>query len=177
MMEETLAVALEILEEGRDKVGGLRGATGQRDDLVDILRSYGERLAKQHGNAFAMTLAGAPRALPAAVHDELQAIAREALNNAFHHAQARHVEVRIAFEERELEVTVADDGAGIPSGSAAGRAGHWGIPGMRERAAQLGAQLGVSTAAGQGTSWRLVVPARIAYGTAGQDKAVVGEPG
>ena len=174
MMEETLAVALEVLEEGRDKVGGLRGPTGQRSDLAAILRSYGERLAKQHGNAFALKLAGTPRGLPAAVHDELHAITREALNNAFHHAHASHIEVRLAFEERELEVLVVDDGSGIPSESVTGRTGHWGIPGMRERAKQLGGQLGLTTGA-SGTTWRLAVPARLAYGTTAQDKAALGE--
>jgi signal transduction histidine kinase len=60
---------------------------------------------------------------------------------------------------------VADNGVGLPDdvGAEHGRDGHWGIPGMRERARTLGATLTVQTAPGDGTAWTLRVPAPIAY--------------
>jgi signal transduction histidine kinase len=167
LMEETLAAAQQVLEEGRDMLGDLRGAPGRRADLIDVLRGYGERLARQHGIAFVLLPGGGARALPAAVHDQVQAIAREAIGNAFRHAAADRVEVECVYGRRDLALTVRDDGRGIPAATRGGRAGHWGIPGMRERAAGLGSTLELSTGAGRGTCWRLLVPARIAYAGAG----------
>jgi signal transduction histidine kinase len=46
---------------------------------------------------------------------------------------------------------------------AKGRAGHYGLCGMRERAAKMGAQLDVWTERGAGTEIELSVPDRVAY--------------
>jgi CheY-like chemotaxis protein len=62
---------------------------------------------------------------------------------------------------------VKDNGKGIDpevlkQGS---RRGHWGLPGMRERAEAIGAELDVWSSDGSGTEVSLRVPAGIAYGT------------
>jgi signal transduction histidine kinase len=94
-------------------------------------------------------------------------IAREALRNAFRHAEARHIETEIAYGERELRVRIRDDGKGMdPQQLDAGRLGHWGLPGMRERAHQIGAQLHLWSEVGAGTEVELRIPASVAYGTA-----------
>ena len=61
---------------------------------------------------------------------------------------------------------IRDDGKGIdPRIVAEGRAGHYGVPGMRERATRIGGKLDVWTAIGAGTEIELSIPASIAYGT------------
>ena len=64
-----------------------------------------------------------------------------------------------------IELVVRDDGQGLPPVVAANGQipGHWGMPGMRERAARLGARLSVGGRDGGGTQWRLRVPARRAW--------------
>ena len=59
-----------------------------------------------------------------------------------------------------------DDGSGIvPEVVSQGvRAGHWGLPGMRERAKSFGGKLEVWSERGTGTEIKLAVPASIAYG-------------
>lgn len=59
-----------------------------------------------------------------------------------------------------------DDGSGIvPEVVSRGvRAGHWGLPGMRERAKSFGGKLEVWSERGSGTEIKLAVPASIAYG-------------
>jgi signal transduction histidine kinase len=96
---------------------------------------------------------------------EICRIVREALRNAFQHAQASHVEAEVTFRDMELRLSLRDDGLGInPSVLSSGaRSGHWGIIGMRERAARLGAQLNFWTRPGAGTEIELTVPGRIAY--------------
>ena len=60
---------------------------------------------------------------------------------------------------------VRDDGKGMDPKvlEAGGRAGHWGLPGVRERAQTLGARLDFWSEAGAGTEVQLTVPAAIAY--------------
>jgi signal transduction histidine kinase len=60
---------------------------------------------------------------------------------------------------------IRDDGKGIDPKVLQGgaRAGHWGLPGIRERAKRIGAQLKLWSENGAGTEVELTVPARIAY--------------
>jgi signal transduction histidine kinase len=98
--------------------------------------------------------------------DEIYRIGAEALVNAVRHAAAREIEVEISFLPHELLVRVRDDGQGIPTDilKAGARSGHWGLPGMRERATRLGAKLSIWSKAGDGTEIELRVPAFVAYG-------------
>lgn len=162
LMQEALALATEVLEEGRDKVGGLRSAQDDAD-LAAMLDAHGRRLSAQHGAAFVLEQEGVPRRLRVPVLDEVLAIGREAVRNAFLHAQANRIAVALRYGEREFELAVSDDGVGIDAAGHSGRAGHWGMPGMRERAAELGASLDLDSAPGQGCAWRLRLPARLAY--------------
>ena len=63
----------------------------------------------------------------------------ESVRNAFRHAQARQIEAEITYGERLLRVRIRDDGRGTdPELANQGRGGHFGLPGIRERAKQLG---------------------------------------
>jgi signal transduction histidine kinase len=99
------------------------------------------------------------------IRDEIYRIARESLRNAFHHAQARHIETEISYGELLLRLRFRDDGKGIDPHvlEHGGRAGHWGLPGIRERAKQAGAQLDVWSKLGAGTDVELKIPGSIAY--------------
>jgi len=80
-----------------------------------------------------------------AIRDALYPIAREAVGNAFRHAQASQIEVDVRFDARMLRPWVRDDGIGMePNLAAQGRLQtHWGLPGMPERARIVGGQLRV----------------------------------
>jgi signal transduction histidine kinase len=173
LMEEALALATEVLEEGRDKVGDLRHAS--RDaDLAALLASHGQRLAAQHAVAFALREEGSPRPLRPDVLDEILAIGREAVGNAFLHAQASRIEALLQHGDHEIVLTVSDDGCGIDPSLRQGRAGHWGIPGMRERAAALGAALELDANPGKGSTWRLRLPTRVRHAGRGTDATLSG---
>ena len=65
-----------------------------------------------------------------------------------------------------FQLRIRDDGKGIdPAIVAEGRAGHYGVPGMRERARRIGGKLDVRTSIGAGTEIELSIPGSIAYGT------------
>ena len=86
--------------------------------------------------------------------------------NAFRHAGARLIDTELQYERRGVTVTVRDDGGGLPPALLRGGSvpGHWGLPGMRERATRLGASLRWEAGAGTGTVVTLRLPAGLAYG-------------
>jgi len=88
-------------------------------------------------------------------------ITQEALHNAMQHADASEIAVRLTQYPDRLRLTVTDDGRGIVGGVEPARfvaQGHFGLAGMRERAAMIGGKLDVQTAADYGTVVILELP-------------------
>jgi len=76
--------------------------------------------------------------LPVQIHNEIYRIGREALLNAFRHSGTKSVELELEYTENDLRMCIRDDGCGIdPQMLDAGRQGHWGLEGMRERATRI----------------------------------------
>ena len=114
-----------------------------------------------------MEVEGKPQDVHPILRDEIYRIAGEALRNAFRHARARRIAVAIEYGERQFRLRIRDDGKGIDSEvlEEQGRAGHWGLAGMRERAQLIGGQLEISSQQESGTEVELSIPASLAYGT------------
>jgi len=108
--------------------------------------------------AYDLKIEGPPRHLPNAVEDELFRIAQEALRNAVSHAQATLVRIRVCYDVDTVTLTVSDDGVGFDPATTHPE-GHFGLPGLRERAAKIGARLEIRTAPGTGTTIEVVAPA------------------
>ncbi len=88
-------------------------------------------------------------------------ITQEALHNAIQHADASEIAVRLTQYPDRLRLTVTDDGRGIANGVEPARfvaQGHFGLAGMRERAAMIGGKLDVQTATDYGTVVILELP-------------------
>jgi len=165
-LEKALEKGDQAIVEGREAVHDLRSSTVVENDLAKALRSLGDELATGHSATFRLIVEGASRNLHPILRDEVYRIAREAVRNAFNHAQASHIEAEISYGEKLLRLRIRDDGRGIdPEIAAEGRTGHYGLPGMRERARNIGGQLKVWTASGAGTEIDLIIPASIAYGS------------
>ncbi|MER7463816.1 histidine kinase [Streptomyces sp. NPDC097981] len=97
--------------------------------------------------------------LPAPVAHHLLAVAAEALENARRHAGASRVTVTAAVDAADLTLRIEDDGCGLPP-DALRRTGHFGLLGMTERAAAIGARLhiGARPSGRPGTLVRLDLP-------------------
>ena len=161
--------AAQAITEGRDAVQGLRSSTTVTNDLALAIGALSEELGCGETNPncaeFDVEVEGTPRDLHPILRDEIYRIAGEAVRNAFKHAQAKRVEVEIRYDERQLRLRVRDDGKGIDTKllSEEGRAGHFGLRGMRERAKLLGGRLTVWSELDSGTEVELRIPAPRAY--------------
>ncbi|MGW1764433.1 sensor histidine kinase [Streptomyces sp. NPDC002073] len=87
--------------------------------------------------------------VPQAVARQLLTITEEALENAHRHAGATRVSVGAGIADDRLRITIRDDGCGLPPGTtleSLRRTGHFGLVGMSERAAAIGAALHITAA-------------------------------
>ncbi len=127
--------------------------------LVEAVRQYVADFGRLYGVETSFLCQGEPG-------DELERsaelavfrIIQEALNNVAKHAGASRVSVVLDLAPDGLVVEVRDNGVGFatPGG---GQRGHYGLAGMRERAASLGGELVVKSVPGVGTTVSLEVPA------------------
>jgi signal transduction histidine kinase/ligand-binding sensor domain-containing protein len=168
-LDSAIEQAAKAITEGRDAVQGLRSSTFESNDLALAIRTVGDELsadaASQNRVEFHVEVEGTPRNLRPILRDEVYRIAAEALRNAFKHAQARQIEVEIHYDERQLRLRIRDDGKGIDPQvlGGDGRAGHFGLHGMRERGRLVGGKLAVWSELDSGTEVELSVPAANAY--------------
>jgi len=114
---------------------------------------------------FRAVVEGRLRDLNPIVMEESYAIGREALINALTHSEGHNVETEITYDRRQFRLRIRDDGKGIDPKilQDGGRPDHYGLPGMRERAERIDAQLKLWSGADTGTEVELLVPASTAY--------------
>jgi signal transduction histidine kinase len=157
--------AREIVMEGRDRILTLRKGDPEPRDLLESLRAIGVRESFGQVATFQIVARGKPRPLLAETCQQLIDIGREAIRNAHRHAGANSVAMTVDYRNRSLRLRIADDGRGIdPEILELGyRHGHFGLVGMRERAAQLGARFRIESNGRDGTRITVIVPSGIAF--------------
>jgi signal transduction histidine kinase/ligand-binding sensor domain-containing protein len=169
-LDSALVSADQALAEGRSAIQELRSEPFNESKLERMLLDMGRELASsqngEHGSPPLRVIAeGKRRPQRPMIGEEIYRIARELLRNAYRHAQARNIEAELRYDVDAFLLIVRDDGKGIDPKvlKDRGRAGHWGLPGMYERAEGIGARLDFWSETGAGTEVRLTVPAAIAY--------------
>jgi signal transduction histidine kinase len=161
-----------VIDEGRNTLRGLRSSVEVTQDLKNSFSRVPEEVGMAEGIDFRVVVEGASLPLRSLVRDDIYSIGREALVNAFRHAQASRIDVQLDYAPRQLRVLVRDDGCGIDTNVLkSGRDGHWGLSGMRERAGRIGGRLKVLSRAGAGTEVELCVPGDIAFESSSSSSA------
>ncbi|MBL7077464.1 MAG: sensor histidine kinase [Kiritimatiellae bacterium] len=130
-------------------------------DLASALKSLVEELDARSTSPVHIEIAADDLNLSDDVALAIFRITQEALHNAIQHADASEIAVRLTLYPDRLRLTVTDDGRGITGGVEPARfvaQGHFGLAGMRERAAMIGGKLDVQTAADYGTVVILELP-------------------
>jgi signal transduction histidine kinase/ligand-binding sensor domain-containing protein len=157
-LNRTRAYVREGLADARQSIWALRTPDAGETTLPVKLRQMADAAASD-GLVSRFAVFGAYRVLPAETERELLRIAQEAIHNVKRHAAATELRVQLEYGADAVQMEVKDNGRG----GAAERepaAGHFGIMGMRERAAAIGGALEVKSAAGEGTTVRLEVRLR-----------------
>lgn len=163
-VERSLDLIRQVSQEGRNALRSLRSRETGSEGLEQALSLLPKEFALPENIDFVVATDGQPRALRPLVRDEAYLIAREAVINAFRHAQASKIEVEVGYASRHLRVMVRDNGCGIDSQLVrTGREGHWGLAGMRERAEKIGGKLNVLSGVDAGTEIELLVPGVLAF--------------
>jgi signal transduction histidine kinase len=137
------AASKEALDELRGILGLLRHADGPREQPPGLrdLDALVLTMTKA-GMPTRLDVFGLPRMLPPAVDRAAYRIVQEALANVLRHAGPASASVSIAFESRQLLVSIEDNGKGnAGSDEQASPGSGYGIVGMRERALALGGDL------------------------------------
>ena len=148
------------LADARQSIWALRSQDSGEKTLPVELRRVTEQ-AGTHGMEASFSIYGAYRPLPPGTEREILRIAQEAIHNVKRHAGARHLFVQLEYMQSEIALEVRDDGRGFAAGQTPeSPPGHYGLTGMRERAATIKGTLDVTSEAGSGTTVRLRAPAR-----------------
>jgi len=164
LLDQALDRADAVLAEGRDSVHALRSPL-EIGGLAGMLQDVAEDLTCAGCPTFRLDVAGEVRDINPVVAEEVGRVGQEAIRNAFLHSRAADVVASLAYEKRQLVLTVRDDGCGIPEGapSPIRPAGHFGLAGLRERAARIGGRLTIVSRPGTGTAVTITVPEAHAY--------------
>jgi signal transduction histidine kinase len=153
-------------EEGRAALNSLRTSTSESNDLADAFRRALDECRVHTNMDVSLSVVGDGRDLHPVVRDEIYRIGYEAIRNACRHSTGGAVDVMLEYA-RDLTLRIRDDGVGIdPAVLEKGKEGHFGLPGMRERAARIGGRFAIETAPRSGTAVTLIVPGRVAFTTA-----------
>ena len=172
-LEQVLELMEQGIEEGRSAIQGLRSSDPRTLDLVLALSGVQQEFALQPDIDFRVSVTGRQQPLQPAIRHEIYRIGREALFNAFCHSRAKRVEFELEYAESDLRMRVRDNGCGIdPKVLHAGREGHWGLAGMRERATKIGGLLKISSSATAGTEVQLSIPRGVAFQLASTDHSL-----
>jgi ligand-binding sensor domain-containing protein/signal transduction histidine kinase len=150
------------IAEARRYVWDLRSQALENKDLSAALSETARRLTAETTVEIQVQVGGTFRPLTKLVEDNLLRIGQEAINNAVRHAEAQHIFVNLVFDARRVRLSVRDDGRGFDTlhtqATGNGPPGHFGLVGMRERAAQIGGTLSIHSGNGSGTEVVVDVP-------------------
>jgi len=160
VLQRAADLAEKRLREARQAVWDLRDSSTD-GDFMTAMRAEADDAARGAGLGLEFITDGPPRPVDLQASKVMLRVTREAITNAGRHANATRLRVSVSFRPGTVQLSVRDDGIGF-GGDRDLRANghHWGLRGMRERAAQIGAGLRVRSEPGLGTEVVLAVGPR-----------------
>jgi signal transduction histidine kinase len=154
------AVATGGLADARAAIAQMRDNSVRESGLGNAVRDLARRVGQRSGLRLKLTVDPGATTWVDERFEAVFRIVEEALRNVERHAQAQQVEIRLGTaagpsgaSALRACIEVADDGCGFDP--AAPRPGHYGLRGMQEQAALIGADLRVDSAPGRGTRVRI----------------------
>ena len=148
-------IANESYQQMRDLLVAL--APEKTPNLRSTMTKYAQRVANRAGFNLTIQYSGTSRPLPQVILRHVVLIAREALGNIEKHAQAKHVEINLDWENDGLSIYIVDDGRGFDTSQRLNDE-HFGLQFMQERASEVNGELILSSTLNSGTKISLWVP-------------------
>ena len=148
---EVMALLEEAAAELRKTAHNLMPEILLQEGLAKATALFCERISK--GQTLAIQFESWGETQPLAPDFELMAyrIIQELIHNIVKHAQATEANVQLVFHEKQLCVTVEDNGRGIPV-TPGGQVDGMGLKTIRERVHSLHGQIDIQSEPGNGTS-------------------------
>jgi signal transduction histidine kinase/ligand-binding sensor domain-containing protein len=153
----------KTVSEARDALWNLRHSETDSDYLSKTLSSIATHASITFGIPVDVHYPEKACRLPASSAHELMMIVREAVINAGTHGSPRTISINALTASERISITVADDGIGFDMNAVSSSAnGHYGLRGMHERAAAIGARLQIENKPGGGTTIQVSLPLNLA---------------
>ncbi len=159
-LEDIVRDAGTCLRETRRSVAGLRSAQGPDSGLAAAIAQAAKQITEAKAVRLKLRLDKSSTEMSPEVQYNLLRIASEAMNNSVKHSGAKVIEVVLESTPESLRLSVKDDGSGFSRENGNVRPGHYGLIGMKERAAQIGAELNLASEPGRGTTVSVLLPAK-----------------
>ena len=158
---DSIQIAQKMLqhcqEEAHASIQDLRNIDLEQRGLSGALEKLLPLTVEGFGADLQLNVSGNSRPLAGITESHLLRIAQEGVANAAHHAAASRITVNLDYAHETVTLTIGDDGCGFDP-SVPPPDGHFGLRGIRERANKLRAAVNIQSAAGKGTTIRVVVP-------------------
>jgi signal transduction histidine kinase/ligand-binding sensor domain-containing protein len=152
----------QATQEGRAALSALRSSSTEGNDLAEALQRAGQDCVSKNSMTFVLAVEGVARDVHPIVRDEVYRIGYEAMRNAGSHSRGTRLSVELSYS-RDLVIRVRDNGIGINQDVVVrGKKGHFGVPGMHERADRIGAKLRFNSTSA-GTEVELIVPGNLTF--------------
>ena len=157
-LKKVSAYMERAIQEGREDLSTWRFSSSDGGDLQTDMRRAIEDDHSDGSIEVLFTVLGEVQEVHPIVRYEAFRIYQEALRNACVHSLGTRVEVQLKYG-RSLTLSVRDNGIGIESNViSSGKAGHFGLQGMHERAARIESKLSIQSSSTSGTEVSLVIP-------------------
>lgn len=147
--------------EAREAIEGLRQDLDRPDQMIIRLTEYSNLFSQKTGIETKLCIEPNGLLIAPTVALQLLRIVQESLTNVRKHSKATRVDINVTAIEKQLELSITDNGIGFPDVPKLDQLinqQHYGLTTMRERARNLGGDLTIATGAAQGTRISVTVP-------------------
>jgi len=152
------------IDEGREALEALRTSVSESDSLTSIIHRAADVCTFDSQMKVNISTHGMDRGFHPIAREEIYRIGCEAIRNACAHSGGTELEIELHYRSSFFELNISDNGRGMGATLLQeGKAGHYGVIGMRERAASLGGTLNITSTSDLGTTVSLWVPGYAVY--------------